>query len=85
MTPSNGLHWIISTAHTETDVERAGGGGRAGLRGFQMSRTALRVKNSSIKTAEAMPREGAHHFSGEAAALPVLCWPACASQDMTVP
>jgi hypothetical protein len=21
MTPSNGLHWIISTAHTETDVE----------------------------------------------------------------
>jgi glutamate-1-semialdehyde aminotransferase len=22
MTPSNGLHWIISTAHTEADVER---------------------------------------------------------------
>lgn len=22
MTPSNGLHWIISTAHTETDVEK---------------------------------------------------------------
>jgi glutamate-1-semialdehyde aminotransferase len=21
MTPSNGLHWIISTAHTEKDVE----------------------------------------------------------------
>ena len=21
MTPSNGLHWIISTAHTESDVE----------------------------------------------------------------
>jgi glutamate-1-semialdehyde 2,1-aminomutase len=21
MTPSNGLHWIISTAHTETDVQ----------------------------------------------------------------
>ena len=21
MTPSNGLHWIISTAHTSTDVE----------------------------------------------------------------
>jgi glutamate-1-semialdehyde aminotransferase len=21
MTPSNGLHWIISTAHTEADVE----------------------------------------------------------------
>jgi glutamate-1-semialdehyde 2,1-aminomutase len=22
MTPSNGLHWIISTAHTEAEVER---------------------------------------------------------------
>lgn len=22
MTPSNGLHWIISTAHTETDIEK---------------------------------------------------------------
>src|SRR5262249_10345317 len=22
MTPSNGLHWIISTAHTESDVEK---------------------------------------------------------------
>jgi glutamate-1-semialdehyde aminotransferase len=22
MTPSNGLHWIISTAHTEADVEK---------------------------------------------------------------
>jgi glutamate-1-semialdehyde 2,1-aminomutase len=22
MTPSNGLHWIISTAHTQTDVEK---------------------------------------------------------------
>jgi glutamate-1-semialdehyde 2,1-aminomutase len=22
MTPSNGLHWIISTAHTEQDIER---------------------------------------------------------------
>jgi glutamate-1-semialdehyde aminotransferase len=21
MTPSNGLHWIISTAHTEADVQ----------------------------------------------------------------
>jgi glutamate-1-semialdehyde 2,1-aminomutase len=21
MTPSNGLHWIISTAHTEADIE----------------------------------------------------------------
>jgi glutamate-1-semialdehyde aminotransferase len=21
MTPSNGLHWIISTAHTESDVQ----------------------------------------------------------------
>ena len=24
MTPSNGLHWIISTAHTEADVEALG-------------------------------------------------------------
>jgi glutamate-1-semialdehyde aminotransferase len=22
MTPSNGLHWIISTAHTEADIEK---------------------------------------------------------------
>lgn len=22
MTPSNGLHWIISTAHTDTDVRK---------------------------------------------------------------
>jgi glutamate-1-semialdehyde aminotransferase len=24
MTPSNGLHWIISTAHTEADVAALG-------------------------------------------------------------
>jgi glutamate-1-semialdehyde 2,1-aminomutase len=22
MTPSNGLHWIISTVHTQTDIEK---------------------------------------------------------------
>ena len=32
MTPSNGLHWIISTAHTEDDVAALGGSSRSGLR-----------------------------------------------------
>ena len=33
MTPSNGLHWIISTAHTEKDVEALIESGGPGLHG----------------------------------------------------
>ena len=48
MTPSNGLHWIISTAHTDKDVAAADRGRGPGLRRSRMKDLEMKSRMKAL-------------------------------------